>query len=40
MEDELDEGTCGYTMDTNSKKLSTPGGTNKNNKSAFEQNNG
>jgi len=40
MEDEIEEGTCGYTIDTNSKKLPTPGGTNKDNKTAFEQNNG
>jgi len=37
MEDEIDEGSCGYTTDTNGKKLSTPGGTNEKSITAFAQ---
>ena len=27
MEDEMEEGTCGYTQTADGKKLNTPGGT-------------
>tara|TARA_R110001592_G_scaffold167230_1_gene402656 strand:+ start:31 stop:738 length:708 start_codon:yes stop_codon:yes gene_type:complete len=37
MEDEIDEGSCGYTTDANDKKLSTPGGTNEKSITAFAQ---
>ena len=37
MEDELEEGTCGYTTDTDGKKLPTPGGTNLKNQPAYNQ---
>ena len=37
MEDELEEGTCGYTTDTDGNELPTPGGTNRKGISAFDQ---
>ena len=37
MEDELEEGTCGYTTDTDGDELPTPGGTNRKGISAFDQ---
>ena len=37
MEDEMEEGTCGYTTDTDGNELPTPGGTNKKGTSAYDQ---